>query len=831
MFLTFSNTILLIGLAGAVVPLLLHLLSRTRYQTVDWGAMIFLEGMEARQQYTAKLNSAMLLGLRMAVVGLVAIALAQPVLEHWPVEQSSAVDALRAADRGRIFCSAGAIVFAMGTFALGLLAFTSIRQSGWKLKQAAIVLAAIVAGVVSIASGRRALDWQTKFVEMQARHPAESQSASGANGSAPRVDAAIVLDCSPSMEFEENGHTRLSIAQGAAKQVLAGLHRGDRAALVLLGLRQPESEMQPTADLQSVADRIDAAHTGHEPADVIGALTRAEEALERDRGAAARDFYIVCDRQASIWRGADRAFRIRWDESLRKSGASGRIFVVFAGNTDVDNVAVESVDLAEAPAILGQPANVVVGIRNYGGSSRAALPLSISVDGNPEFQTTVTVPAGGTVHVPAPIRGSAFPTAGTHVINAEIKTTGFREDDRFESVVDVIDPIRVLIISGDDWGTELGKFRNESDFLRLALAPLHTLARQGADPCKVEVVSDEKWPDDLQQYQVIVLANVERFSDARALAIEQYVYGGGGLLVAPGSLTRVENYNDQLWRDGGGILPAELEDATSADGTDATAIVGYDSSSPVFQFLHERPDLMLFPTIGRYFPTTPRSSEARAVAWYTSGAPFLLESAGGRGRVLLMTTSLDADWSTLPLSSFYLPYVQSAVRYLAAGTLPSHNLAPGEPIRLSVDEPVTEPASMLTPDGNSRPVEKKQNGQVSELQFDGTQEPGTYYLKFNGASGQRTEAFAVRRPTEGSDLSQLSDQQWTQLENDLHLKRIDPADRPIAAVVSGDREGYDLAPWALAIALLAGTLELVLARESFVSDKPGFVTSRVTRET
>jgi hypothetical protein len=809
MFLTFSNTILLIGLAGAVVPLVLHLLSRTRYQTVDWGAMMFLEGMEARQQYTAKLNSALLLGLRMAVVGLIAMALAQPVLEHWPIEQSSMVDALRAADRGRIFCAAGAGLLGLGTIALALLATASIRQSGWRLKQAAIVTLAIVAGVCAVASGRRALDWQDRLVQMQARQGAESQTSPASAARAPRVDVAILLDCSPSMEFEENGHTRLSIAQGAAKQILAGLRRGDRASLVLLGMRQSESEMQVTADLQSIADRIDVARVGHDHADVVGGLTRAQQALERD-GATARDFYIVCDRQASIWRGADATFAGRWEQSLNKAGASGRVFVVFAGSTAIDNVAVQSVELTETPVIVAQPANLLVGIHNYGSSARSALPVSISVDGTTELQTTVTVPAGTEVHVPALIRGGAFRAAGTHVVSAQIKTSGFRGDDQLDSVVEVIDPIRVLIISGDDWGSESGGFRNESDFLRLALAPFHTLGRPGADPYKVDVVSDEKWPDPLQQYQVVVLANVERFSEARSREVEQYVYGGGGLLVAPGNLSRVENYNEQLWREGGGILPAELEDATSADGTEATAIVGYDASSAVFQFLHERPDLMLYPTIGRYFPITPRSAEARAFAWYTSGAPFLLESTAGRGRVLLMTTSLDADWSTLPLSSFYLPYVQSAVRYLAAGTLASHNLASGEPIHLNVDEPIGEPATIQTPDDETHPVEATQMDQTTEFHFADTQEPGIYRLRYSAAHGRRDVAFAVRRPPEGSDLTQLTDQQWSQLENRLHLKRIDPAERPIASVVSANSEGFDLAPWALAVALLAGVLEVVL---------------------
>ena len=72
MFLTFSNTALLIGLAGAVIPLVLHLLSRTRYQTVDWGAMVFLQGLQGRQQYSARLNQILLLAARMTMVGLIA---------------------------------------------------------------------------------------------------------------------------------------------------------------------------------------------------------------------------------------------------------------------------------------------------------------------------------------------------------------------------------------------------------------------------------------------------------------------------------------------------------------------------------------------------------------------------------------------------------------------------------------------------------------------------------------------------------------------------------------------------------------------------------------
>ena len=105
MFLTFTNAVLLVGLAGAAVPLVLHLLSRTRYQTVEWGAMIFLDDPEDQRPYTARIGENLLLIIRMATVALIAIALAQPVLQHWSVEAAAVEPAIRAASRGRLFCA------------------------------------------------------------------------------------------------------------------------------------------------------------------------------------------------------------------------------------------------------------------------------------------------------------------------------------------------------------------------------------------------------------------------------------------------------------------------------------------------------------------------------------------------------------------------------------------------------------------------------------------------------------------------------------------------------------------------------------------------------
>src|SRR5688572_11107804 len=78
--LMFLNAVMLAGIGGAALPLVLHLLSRARYRSVDWGAMMFLQGADSRQRQSTQLKQWILLMVRMAIVALLAVALARPVV-------------------------------------------------------------------------------------------------------------------------------------------------------------------------------------------------------------------------------------------------------------------------------------------------------------------------------------------------------------------------------------------------------------------------------------------------------------------------------------------------------------------------------------------------------------------------------------------------------------------------------------------------------------------------------------------------------------------------------------------------------------------------------
>ncbi len=80
---TFLNGILAIGSVAAALPLLIHLLNRSRFRTVPWGAMHLLESVIRTNNRRIRLEQLLLLLVRCAIPAVLAICLARPVLTGW----------------------------------------------------------------------------------------------------------------------------------------------------------------------------------------------------------------------------------------------------------------------------------------------------------------------------------------------------------------------------------------------------------------------------------------------------------------------------------------------------------------------------------------------------------------------------------------------------------------------------------------------------------------------------------------------------------------------------------------------------------------------------
>ena len=80
---TFLNGILAFGAAAFVVPFVIHLLNRSRFRTVEWGAMHLLDSVIRINNKRVRIEQLILLLVRCAIPILLAFALARPVLTGW----------------------------------------------------------------------------------------------------------------------------------------------------------------------------------------------------------------------------------------------------------------------------------------------------------------------------------------------------------------------------------------------------------------------------------------------------------------------------------------------------------------------------------------------------------------------------------------------------------------------------------------------------------------------------------------------------------------------------------------------------------------------------
>ncbi len=79
-FLPFANPWMLVWASAAVIPILIHVLSRRRYDVVPWAAMDFLLAALRKHARRWRLEQWLLLAVRVAILVLLAVALANPIL-------------------------------------------------------------------------------------------------------------------------------------------------------------------------------------------------------------------------------------------------------------------------------------------------------------------------------------------------------------------------------------------------------------------------------------------------------------------------------------------------------------------------------------------------------------------------------------------------------------------------------------------------------------------------------------------------------------------------------------------------------------------------------
>jgi hypothetical protein len=654
----FLYPLLLWGLLGISIPVLIHLFNRRNAKNVEWGAMRFLLDSLMSRRRSLLLEELLLMAARCLLCGCAVLAMVRP------------------------FIPAGStfpwwLILPLGMIGITLFGmfFVLERYRKWQVIVGLLSLLCFAACIGSIFFEDRLSS--TKFTSGSQR------------------DIALVIDGSSSMTLNVNGDMNFRRALDEAKKLIEEIPRGAAFSVIVAGAVPDPLVPAPVTDRKYVLDALERAIPVHGVLKVPGALAAAAASLV-DGQHVTKQIVLISDGQSIGWQTDDLQRWSSLSDAFDTLPSRPRVFVRNLGLPQgIRNLTVK--DVAFSRPVVGTDRDVRIDITLANTGREAVTPANISLDvgaAKALVNSAIGQMEPGAERVVSFMH--RFKKAGAQVVTTTVDADDeMVSDDKMQRVIQITSTLNVLVV---DDGRAINLLDRSGGFTALGLMP------------SVEGISDIKKIDlrrhrylirpelisaaslglknSLDEYAVIVLADLSSLSADLATRIAAFVHAGGNLFVINGLRSDISFYNDWKLQDSY-VLPCVLGDAVLPGVENSENRVSIDTGT----FRHQA--LAMFKKLGDLGETVVecyRASELRentegieVAARLSSGAPFMVEQHFGKGTVIQCMIPFDRTAGNLVMRQSFLPLVHEITSYLAQPIVANLNIPPsrGAVIRLA----------------------------------------------------------------------------------------------------------------------------------------------------
>ena len=505
-----------------------------------------------------------------------------------------------------------------------------------------------------------------------------------------RAGVIIALDVSCSMQHSDGSATRFARAIEKVETIAGEIHPGDPVCLVLLGAEHRVIVRNMAFDPERFEAILHAQKATPESLDLDSVPRRLKELVE-GMEAPQKEIYIVTDMQEQDWKNRSAWLRgVFEDLGL----IAGICIVPVTGGPD--NLAITSLELVSGVLRKGTVARYRATVRNCGAGPVAnvrvkGLVNNITVD----TKTIGEIAAGAseTVSLFVP-----FQNPGPARITARLDTDSLPVDNSRRAVAIIRDRVSVLCVEGSSDGA------NKSGGLIAAALR----ARGNGSGQEDFTVQSAPWvslpAQDLNSFDVVILADVPDITPDQARRFEEYVRGGNGLIWFAGDNMKAAVWNQRSTLKGTPLLPAVIEQTVKT--SDAMGVGGaldpIMPDHPVCRPLLSLPeDLLSEARFLKLLQVKPSPTSVTVLSLAGSARPVLIEHAIGRGHVFMFTTSAGPAWNNMAVTPVFPMILQQMVTYLTAREFEKPRMI-GDSLSLSyVDQPDASDAVFDTPSGQT----------------------------------------------------------------------------------------------------------------------------------
>ncbi|MFO0595056.1 MAG: BatA domain-containing protein [Myxococcaceae bacterium] len=468
---------------------------------------------------------------------------------------------------------------------------------------------------------------------------------------------AIVLDTSLAMRWSDG--TRLfDVAKDEAKGALRELS-AEEPATVVICTRTPQTIGPLGFERTRLISALDDAKPQFESVDLNQCLEQAVRSLDESPLPNRRLVLVSALTQGSLkLEAAPPIGTSSKGEHLKPEVVVRDV----AKGKDLPNRAIIDVRAEAAPQLGPRAWQFTFTVRNFSNEAAHDVELQLEVNGEVVQKGFVDVAADGTSQKTLAWR---FEKGGVATVTGKLEPDALPDDDARSVVLSVPRPLTALVVNG---APSAQKYRDEAFFTEAALSasgsPVRAVVRD----------ADAAWREKLSDYDVVLLLNAEPPPPDTVRALADFVSQGGGLFISVGDRVDPDAWNLAMAT----VLPRKLRVMKTAvepnavdAATRAARLSQVSLNHPVMApFQGRAREGLLSTRFYRYalFEGDASGVETEVLGTMDDGAPVFLAARQGKGRVFVYASTVDRDWSDLPIRTSFLPLMQRVAAWLT-GTL------------------------------------------------------------------------------------------------------------------------------------------------------------------
>ncbi len=520
----------------------------------------------------------------------------------------------------------------------------------------------------------------------------------------------LMLDQSFSMSYRPGtDNSAMEKAKSAATRLLQSMKEVDQVVLSTAGERSERLITRPTTldpnAREEMISKLGAVEWDHGRTDLASGMDGMLGLLDGFPEEANKQLYVFTDMQRNAWLEDEEIRKDLYPLIRQLESKKTALRLVDVGDDAYRNAALVDFSTDRRTLGVGMPFRFIVTVENFCEQELDNLTVTVKIERNDGSEQALTAKSvelepfqRTTLEFPCSV-----PLPGIHQARAELQTDPLQLDNARYLTLDVREAVDILLVDGDpDNDDKL--LRGETDYLELGLNPaLFNTSDEAVTNYlnRMVKVSDLNLDEEeLDKYDVIFLCNVAAV-DGHVERFESFVRNGGGLWIFLGDQVDPTNYNNYLFREGKGLLPARLGEVRGDAGDDQNAFVmrPTDWQHPAFKQLDDpkyRPSLFraLFSsfyyldedeedprdTVLARFEAMAASEDFEATA-EEGGAPALVVRRFGQGRVVVLPSSAAAGeyaWSRFSITGAGVTVINEMVKHLLGSRTQRRNLELGE---------------------------------------------------------------------------------------------------------------------------------------------------------